>query len=144
MVMVMLATTCLSLRLLRFAGLCSADNLLVCVRSIAWQPKTEVCTYVSAYLQRNRLHTHMIGLTFKINCNDNVEDDTYSNCIERDGIQTSLSRALHLYGCTLWFGVVEWLEVGLVGFPVGGGLPQYGQQGRGASLEQSSMEDELW
>ena len=37
-----------------------------------------------------------------------------------------------------------WLEVGLVRFPVGGGLPQYGQQGRGASLEQRSMEDELW
>ena len=54
--------------------------------------------YVSAFVQHNRLCTHMMGLTFKMFCNDNVEDDTYSNCIERDGIKISLSRALHFYG----------------------------------------------
>ena len=71
--------------------------------------------------QHNRLCAHTMGLTFKMYCNDNVEDDTSSNCIERDGIQISLSRVLHLYGCTLWFGWFHgWLEVGVVGFPVGG------------------------
>ena len=69
--------------------------LLVCVRSIAWQPKTEVRTYVSACVQHNRLCAHMMGLTFKMYCNDNVEDDTYSNCIDGGGIEISLSRALH-------------------------------------------------
>ena len=37
-------TTCLSLRLLRFARFVFSGHLLVCVCSIAWQPKTEVCT----------------------------------------------------------------------------------------------------
>ena len=31
-----------------------------------------------------------------------------------------------------------------MGFPVGGAFPQHGQQGRGVSLEQGSMGDELW
>ena len=84
----------------------------VCARSIAWQPKTEVCTYVSACVQHNRLCAHMMGLTFKMYCNDNVEDDTYSNYIGRDGIKISLSRALHLYGPPCGSG----------GWVVGGGV----------------------
>ena len=53
-----------------------------------------------------------MGLTFKMYCNDNVEDDTYSNCIGRDGIEISLSRALHLYGPPCGSG----------GWVVGGGV----------------------
>ena len=69
-------TTCLSLTLLRFSTLVFSRFLQVCVRSITWQPKTEVCTYVGACVQHNRLRAHMVGLTFKMYCNDNVEDDT--------------------------------------------------------------------
>ena len=98
---------------------------------------------ISACVQHNRLCAHMMGLPFKLYCNDNVEDDTYSNCIGRDGIEISLSRALHLYGPPCGW-VVGWLEVGFGGLPCGRGLPQHGQQGRGGSLEQGSMGDELW
>ena len=100
--------------------------------------------YVNACVQHNRLCAHMMGLAFKMYCNDNVEDDTYSNCIGRDGIEISLSRALHLYGPPCGSGGSGGWRWGLVGFPVGGGLPQLGQQGRGVSLEQGSMGDELW
>ena len=81
--------------------------------------------YVSACVQHNRLRAHMMGLTFKMYCNDNVEDDTYSNCIGRDGIEISLSRALHLYGPPCGC-VVGWLEVGFGGLPCGrGSLPAW-------------------
>ena len=84
-----------------------------------------------------------MGLTFKMYCNDNVEDDTYSNCIGRDGIEVSLSRALHLSGPPCGWG----------GWVVGGGVwwaslwkgvsPAW-TAGQGSSLEQGSMGNELW
>ena len=81
----------------------------------------------------------MMGLTFKMYCNDNVEDDTYSNCIGRDGIEISLSRALHLYGPqTPPFGflvqVVGWLEVGFGGFSCGRGVSPSMDSRAGGSL----------
>ena len=48
-------------------------------------------TYVSACVQHNGLRAHMMGLPFKMYCNYNVEDDAYSNCIERDGIEIYLT-----------------------------------------------------
>ena len=102
----------MSLRLLRFARLVFSRYLQVCVHSIAWQPKTKVCTYVSACVQHNRLCAHMMGLTFKMYCNDTVEDDACSNCIGQNGIKISLSRALHLYGTPCGSG----------GWVVGGGV----------------------
>ena len=70
----------------------------------------------------------MMGLTFKMYCNDNVEDDTYSNCIGQDDIEICLSRALHLYGpLTPPLGfvvqVVGWLGVGFGELPCGRGSP---------------------
>ena len=107
-------------------------------------PVTEVCTYVSACVQHNRLRAHMMGLTFKMYCNDNVEDDTCSNCIGRDGIEISLSRALHLCGPPCGSG--DWVVGGwgLVDFPVGVGLSSMYSRAGGGSLEQGSMGDELW
>ena len=77
-------------------------------------------------------------------CNDNVEDDTYSNCIKRDGIQTSLSRVLHLYGCTPWFrwlGGWRWVWWASLWEGVS---PSMDKGAMGASLEQGSMGDKLW
>ena len=56
---------------------------------------------VHVYCMYNRLRAHVTDQTFKMYCNDNVEDVAYSNCIERDGIEIPLSRVLLLMNAPL-------------------------------------------